>query len=258
MITKLSIDEDLTLLDYFRSACDKCSHTGYILKDDSLDWCSCYVAYKERKQIEEAGITARYWTWEPSTELTEDFMTANGDMYAQFMKVADRLEEFITLGESMVLSGPHGTAKTSLACWLVRRAALIRRLNENQIEYKYSCCRMTMADLSALLVAAIEDTKARALIARIKSSDLLVIDEFDSEYKAMDKSRFTGLEFVNLFNFLYERKKSIIIIANLNMEEIKSARIHTSNVLDRIASFEYQFVVRGDSYRRTTTKRKKK
>lgn len=256
MITTLTKEEDLTLLDSFRNACDKCGHTGYLQNDTGFDWCSCYVAYKERKQLTEAGITARYWEWEPSSLKTE-FMEANVEAYAQFMGLADRVEDFIEKGESLVLWGPHGLAKTALSSWLLKQAALVRRPNENQMEYKYVCGRMTMADVSTLQLTAIEDTKAQALLARIRRSDLLVIDEFDKEYKVMDKFRFSGLEFGNLFNLLYERKKSIVLVSNLSMDEIKDARIHTSDVLDRVASFEHQLVVRGESYR-AATKRKKR
>jgi len=256
MITALTKEEDTTLLELFRNACDKCDHTGYHRVGEQFDWCSCYIAYKERKQMIEAGLTARYWDWKP-TELKADFMEANQEVHDQFMKIAENIEEFIKNGKSLVLWGPHGLAKTALSSWLLKQAVLIRKSNDNQIDYKYLCGRMTMAELTTLQLTAIEDLQARLLLERIKKSDLLIIDEFDKEYKVMDKFRFSGLEFGNLFNLLYERKKSIVIISNLSMDDIKEAGIHTPDVLDRVASFEHQLVVRGESYRTTSRKKKK-
>jgi len=255
MITTLTKDEDTALLDSFRNICEICDHTGYLRDGETFNWCFCYISYKERKQLIEAGITARYWDWEPNMD--DAFMKANSEVYDQFMGIVANVENFINKGESLVLWGPHGLAKTALSSYLLKQAILVRKSNENQIEYKYCCCRMTMAELSTLQLTAIEDPQARLLLERIKKSDLLIIDEFDKEYKVMDKFRFSGLEFGNLFNLLYERKKSIVLISNLSMDEIQAARIHTPDVLDRVASFEHQLVVRGESYR-AATKRKKR
>jgi DNA replication protein DnaC len=253
MITILNKDEDNALLNSFRDYCTKCNHTGYTIGGDALNWCSCYLEYKERKQLIEAGLTARYWSWLPNMD--EKFLEVNANVYNEFMNIVDNAENFVVNGESMVLWGPHGSAKTALSCYLLKKIALIRKSNENQVEYKYLCSRVTMAELSNIQLASIEDPNFQRLLRRIEKSDLIIIDEFDKEYKVMDKFRFSGLEFGNLFNYFYERKKSIILISNLSMDEIKEAGIHTPDVLDRVNSFEYQFVFRGESYR---TKRKKR
>lgn len=257
MITILSNEQSFELWNSFRDKCNKCNHNGYTLSSSGeFEWCDCYISYRERKQLMESGISARYYNWDIK-DLDENFLLYNKEEFDKFINVTSNIEDLIENGKSMVMQGPHGLAKTALSSWLVKKAALIRVNNSNQIEYKYICSIVTAADLSSILIQAQSFESDKSIILdRIRNSNLIVIDEFDKEYKLMDKSRFSGLEFGNLFNYLYESNKSIIIISNLSISEIRDAKIHASDVLDRIDSFEYNFVFRGESYRKRRKKRK--
>jgi DNA replication protein DnaC len=153
----------LKLRDKLYNDCNKCNHTGWI-----NDYpCECSRKLEYYIGLDEAGVDREYWT------LT--FNDWKGDEVAKNLVVSylEKLDNAYDKGVGIVLWGNHGTGKTMLSSFILKKAMISKR----------SIRFITMGELTDLFRRKIEDKEAEIFYEdKVKNVDFLCIDNLGSEY----------------------------------------------------------------------------
>jgi DNA replication protein DnaC len=154
-------------------------------------------------------------------------------------KIADLATlRFIENHENIILLGPPGVGKTHVAIGLALKSC----------EARHKVLFTTLADLVALLHAALADHSLTARLKALSQVALLVIDEVG--YVPLDK---TGAD--HLFQVIARRYEigSIILTSNKAFTEwgniLGGDSVVASAILDRLLHHSVVFNIKGESYR---------
>ncbi|MGO4890685.1 IS21-like element helper ATPase IstB [Anaerobacillus sp. MEB173] len=188
---------------------------------------------REAKSIERRMKWARF----PYIKIIDDFkvegQTAITERQITQLRELSWLEQHFNL----ILLGPPGVGKTLISI----------ALGVEAIQRGFQVYFVTMGELIQLLKTQEFTHKSQVQIKRIKSSDLVIID--DLMYMAMDQ-REANL-FFQLINHLYERS-SIILTSNKSPEqwsELMGDQGITTAILDRLLHRVEVIHMDDDSYR---------
>jgi DNA replication protein DnaC len=200
--------------------CTKKDTPGYISTGNTSVECECLQRYnsyvKLVKYLKSAGIPDKYTEYSISDYIGEKSIKS----VKQVEEVADCIEKFVKSGFQLYLSGPANTQKTSIACYIARRAAM----EGLSIQY-------TTLPLLVQLFRSVdfskdfnEITDLKAKLDTIKKSDLLVIDDaFDIRKLYLTKN--TAYYITVLEDFFKGRSngnRSQIYISNKKRDSIDS------------------------------------
>lgn len=195
---------------------------------------------KENKQeilpFEKHGIYKRFWS------ATFDHVEKRGvpiHLQKQFGQVkdwTDNIESNLENGIGMVLKGPVGTLKTTLAV-----AALQYHLLRGKSGFF-----VPMVNLMDTIFTLKEKNKAEWLQyeERIRGASLLVLDDFGAEYD----NRWVNSKVDAIINERYNRMLPVIMTTNLTAKELEGA--YTKRIYDRIASVSQVVNFEGESLRK--------
>lgn len=140
----------------------------------------------------------------------------NGRALERMVRYADELNHMS--GQALILSGNAGAGKTHLAQAAVRRA----------IERGYSARYTTCVDMITEKMFGWKDGLTPRGFAARYGADLLVIDELDDRL-TRDGWR---LEFFDIIDEAYRRRRNILLVSNSGVEDIK--RYIGERVYDRL------------------------
>ena len=177
-------------------ACRKCANkpgpkAGFVYKDGFVVECECHQKYRERKLYQLKAKQANIWQNPPNIKKT--YKGKNSlSCRDQFVVYIENFQKF--RDKVVYMHGPNGTQKTSLAMW-----GAFELIKEG-----YHVQYILMYRLIELLTASFEKrTEYEIIINKLKSSDLLIIDEsFAKDKVLLYKS---GYQLPFLDSFLRER-----------------------------------------------------
>lgn len=176
-----------------------CKGGGYISKEGDYVPCICMTIFKYIIQLQKSGIPQDYW------ELYIDELKVNSSRRSDVKYFIKYLDNAIEMGQGILFTGQQrGAGKTSLACE-IGKEAIIRRYN-----VYYDIMQNIVSD---------KFTNDQNINERIKSSDLVIIDEFDKVMMSKGSSLSKGIE--NFLREILPVRKSIIMCSNSSIEEIE-------------------------------------
>jgi DNA replication protein DnaC len=193
------------------------------------------IKRKWKEQLVKAGIYERFWDANFYSIEKRGIPESVKQPYEQVKKYCETLHENIERGAGLVLKGPVGTMKTTLAV-AVLQEALWRGYRARKI-------------LMQSLLDEIFTLKARnteewlQLESDLRNCRLLVVDELgkhQSEGWVMTK-------FEAIVSERHERRRSTIFVTNLTAQEMKG--LYSEGVIDRFNHVNEVITFRGESVR---------
>lgn len=189
------------------------------------------------KLFEQRGIFRRYW--DCSFEKIEHRCVPQQvrDEYREVKAYADNLKNYIRDGVGLILKGPVGTMKTSLAV-----AVLQKSLADG-----YGGLFVPMASL----LDNIFTLKAKSVEEwanyeqRIRETGLLVLDDLGAEHT----EGWVQTKVDAIISERYNRQLPIIVTTNLSNDQLQ--KTYAARVIDRLRSTAKMITFRGSSLRET-------
>lgn len=159
------------------------------------------------------------WTYEFATYQTSDEETT------QAKRMAENWAEQIIEGSKLhaVITGKPGSGKTHLGASVIKEVMRVS-------DYKISCSFISYRELLEQLKFAMDDKEARkavtgSLMAEIKKSDFVVIDDLGAELGRMEENNKATAYDVDVLTSLTEARlnKATIFTTNLSSKQLKHA-----------------------------------
>jgi len=184
-----------------------------------------------------AGIPKRYY--DMSFEWLRKYGTfpkENSEAYAVVKKYADNLTANVNSGKGLILRGPAGTGKTSIAISLLKQA----------IDSGNGCMMISMPSLlDTMLTLSKGPTDVYiAYEQKIRNVPLLLLDDFGAEYK---KSDWVAAKVDDIIIYRYNRMKPIILTTNYSGEWTKDH--YSQRIYDRLRGEYEEAIFNGASHR---------
>ena len=193
------------------------------------------IVIDRQKDLSRYGIKGRYKDMDFDKLKEQGAPPEDKEAYNNAFKYSIHLSEHIRNGKGLILMGPVGTGKTSLAISILRKA----------IEQGYNGYLISMTSLFDTLLTLSKGPSEHYLKFenRIRNSPLLVLDDFGAEYT----SEWVQQKVASIIADRVERSKSTIITSNLSVEQIKKA--YDSRVYDRLKGTSFLIAFKGKSQR---------
>ena len=176
-----------------------CKGRGYLNIEGDYQPCLCMNIFKYIIELQKSGIPQDYW------ELHINDLKINNTIKKEIKYFIKYLDNAVDQGQGILFTGrQRGVGKTSLACE-IGKEAIIRRhkvyftLMQNIVSDKF--------------------TSDQNINEKIKSSDLVIIDEFDKVMMSKGSSLSKGIE--NFLREILPIRKSIILCSNSSIDEIE-------------------------------------
>lgn len=164
------------------------------------------------------------------------FPKENAEAYDVVKEYSNNLKENLDTGKGLILRGPAGTGKTSIAVSILKQA----------MELGKGCLMISMPNLlDAMLTLSKGDNVAYLKYEqKLKNIPLLLLDDFGAEYS---KSDWVSSKVESIIIDRYNRMKPIILTTNYSdtwTEENYSQRIY-----DRLRGEYAVAIFNGESHR---------
>ena len=173
----------------------------------------------------------------------ENDQTPDAKGHREAKQYAENFEKLSEQGIGMVFYGPCGTGKTYLA------AAIANALCESRKEDKsrYDCY---MTNLQREIYTAGDNVLAQVRMRRLLTADLLILDDFGTEYK----TEFAISRTFEVINGRYERRKPTIITTNLTKKQLGDPGKDYESIFSRIFENSLFYAIEGDDKRKVRAK----
>jgi DNA replication protein DnaC len=194
------------------------------------------IVIERQKDLSRYGIKGRY------KDVTFETLKAQGapaddrEMYNNALKYGMHLPQHIREGKGLIMTGPVGTGKTSLAVCILRWA-----INQGYRGYMIS---MTSLFDTLMMLSKGPSEHYLKFESRIQNCPLLVLDDFGAEYD----SEWVKNKVNSMLSERVERKRSTILTTNMSIKQIQSG--YNERVYDRMKQTLFVLTFKGESQRR--------
>lgn len=197
------------------------------------------------EELEHHGIMKRFYNATFESIEAQGVPSSIRTQYEQIKSYAAELEHNIAIGKGLILCGPYGTMKTTIAIALLRK-----HLEHSNSGLFVPMCSL-IDDLYTRRAKSIEDWANYE--QRIRTTKLLVLDDIGAENT--DQSWILS-KVDSIITERYNRMKPIIITSNLlpfstdkNEKTLKNT--YGGRVFDRLRSTSTLVIFSGKSLRKT-------
>ena len=195
------------------------------------------VRDEKSKAYELAGIPKRYatmsfdWLREHGT-----FPTENKEAYAIVKAYADNLKFNLDSGKGLILRGPAGTGKTSIAVSVLKRA----------IDMGKGGMMISMPNLldNMLTLSKGDNVAFMDYERKLRNIPLLLLDDFGAEYS---KSEWVSAKVESIIIDRYNRMKPIVVTTNYSDSWTKDH--YSQRIYDRLRGEYEEAIFKGASHR---------
>ncbi len=199
--------------------CDKCTKTpGYRTENGIRKECDCLRVYHKYttlvKYLQGAGIPSRYVEYSISDYLGKK-STKSVDI---IKKIASEIKVFVSEGMQLYLFGKPYTQKTSLACYLGRKAAM----SGKTVSYITMPRLMQELQISNFSKEYDEALLSKSKLSGVRTADLLILDNaFDTKKVYLTQKTGYYLSLIEeLFRFRLENNKSQVYVSTERRHDI--------------------------------------
>lgn len=195
------------------------------------------VRDEKSKAYDLAGIPKRYasmsfdWLREHGT-----FPTENKEAYAIVKAYADNLKYNLDFGKGLILRGPAGTGKTSIAVSVLKRA----------IDMGKGGMMISMPNLldNMLTLSKGDNVAFMNYEQKLRNIPLLLLDDFGAEYS---KSEWVSAKVESIIIDRYNRMKPIVLTTNYSDSWTKDH--YSQRIYDRLRGEYEEAIFKGASHR---------
>ena len=195
------------------------------------------VRDEKSKAYDLAGIPKRYasmsfdWLCEHGT-----FPTENKEAYAIVKAYADNLKYNLDFGKGLILRGPAGTGKTSIAVSVLKRA----------IDMGKGGMMISMPNLldNMLTLSKGDNVAFMNYEQKLRNIPLLLLDDFGAEYS---KSEWVSAKVESIIIDRYNRMKPIVVTTNYSDSWTKDH--YSQRIYDRLRGEYEEAIFKGASHR---------
>ena len=195
------------------------------------------VRDEKSKAYDLAGIPKRYasmsfdWLREHGT-----FPTENKEAYAIVKAYADNLKYNLDFGKGLILRGPAGTGKTSIAVSVLKRA----------IDMGKGGMMISMPNLldNMLTLSKGDNVAFMDYERKLRNIPLLLLDDFGAEYS---KSEWVSAKVESIIIDRYNRMKPVVLTTNYSDSWTKDH--YSQRIYDRLRGEYEEAIFKGASHR---------
>lgn len=221
-----------------------CNKSGVIIVNKVFTDCTCQKEFQAKVRYLIANIPKKYWDF-TLRNLTKEFTDENKDSLLILQQYRENAERAVKNGIGLYIQGSVGLAKSALSYHLLKTFA-----TKGVPSYA-----IRMSSLTKLIFDSLKESRSKDQLEWIKRDvQLLMIDEIDKDYKVSDLNQFAAVQVNEFFNMVYERKKALIVTANIPKSELN--KVHANNVVDRLEEL-IDVIFTGRSFRKQDTSFKK-
>lgn len=165
-----------------------------------------------------------------------EFPKENADAYKVVREYADNLKSNIETGKGLILRGPAGTGKTSLAVSLLKEVIALGK----------TCMMISLPNLlDTMLTLSKGDSVAfMDYEKKLRNIPLLLLDDFGAEYS---KSDWVAAKVDSIIIDRYNNMKSIILTTNFSGDWTK--KHYSQRIYDRLRGEYAEAIFYGASHR---------
>lgn len=194
------------------------------------------VVVERNVNLSAYGIKDKYKTMTFDKLKAYGTPTEDRETYSKAFKYAEHIRDHISKGNGLILLGPVGTGKTSLAISILRKA----------IDKGYNGYLISMMSLldTLLSLSKGETSDYIRFENRIRNTPLLVLDDFGAEYE----NKWVANKVDSIIADRVESCKATIITTNLTMKQIQQG--YDSRIYDRLKGSSFVLLLRGESKRK--------
>ena len=195
------------------------------------------VVVERRDDLEQYGIKGRYKDVTFEALKAQCAPAEDREMYSNALKYGMHLPQHIRDGKGLIMTGPVGTGKTTLAVCILRWA-----INQGYRGYMIS---MTSLFDTLMMLSKGPSEHYLKFESRIQNCPLLVLDDFGAEYD----SEWVKNKVNSMLSERVERKRSTILTTNMSIKQIQSG--YNERVYDRMKQTLFVLTFKGKSQRST-------
>ena len=164
------------------------------------------------------------------------FPKENSEAYAVVKQYVDNLEVNLKSGKGLILRGPAGTGKTSIAVSILKQAMALGK----------GCLMISMPNLldNMLTLSKGDNVAYLSYEQKLRNIPLLLLDDFGAEYS---KSDWVASKVESVIIDRYNRMKPIILTTNYS--ETWTEENYSQRIYDRLRGEYEEAIFNGESHR---------
>lgn len=164
------------------------------------------------------------------------FPKENSEVYAVVKQYVDNLEVNLKSGKGLILRGPAGTGKTSIAVSILKQAMALGK----------GCLMISMPNLldNMLTLSKGDNVAYLSYEQKLRNIPLLLLDDFGAEYS---KSDWVASKVESVIIDRYNRMKPIILTTNYS--ETWTEENYSQRIYDRLRGEYEEAIFNGESHR---------
>lgn len=164
------------------------------------------------------------------------FPKENSEAYAVVKQYVDNLEVNLKSGKGLILRGPAGTGKTSIAVSILKQAMALGK----------GCLMISMPNLldNMFTLSKGDNVAYLSYEQKLRNIPLLLLDDFGAEYS---KSDWVASKVESVIIDRYNRMKPIILTTNYS--ETWTEENYSQRIYDRLRGEYEEAIFNGESHR---------
>lgn len=183
------------------------------------------------------GISRRYYDMDFGwLRKHGNFPKENSEAYAVVKQYVDNLEANLKSGRGLILRGPAGTGKTSIAVSILKEVLALN----------LGCMMISMPSLLDIMLTLSKGDRVAFLNyeQKLRNIPLLLLDDFGAEYS---KSEWVATKVDSIIIDRYNNMRSIILTTNYSENWTKDH--YSQRIYDRLRGEYAEAIFFGESHR---------